>query len=261
MDLIFTGQPHEITLPSGRLVRIRETNGDDDEILSTLKDARQGDSVFNFLANIILEDNTKPGKPSTVVDLLDWPVSDRYYLLFKQRIINQGHLLEFDFICQTPDCPSQKDGEKAQSFQQDLHEYDGDLADANYKPHNIHQVKPYPRGSNKQVEFELSSKKRLRYKILTGVLEKKRLDGPLENSHKNSHLVIREIEVYNQDRWTLLTQFKAFSSKEMSEIRRSVDTNDPLFDPVVKFNCPVCKAPYNVPLFQMPVFYWPEERM
>src|SRR6188768_357975 len=109
MDLIFTGQPHEITLPSGRLVRIRETNGDDDEILSTLKDARQGDSVFNFLANIILEDNTKPGKPSTVVDLLDWPVSDRYYLLFKQRIINQGHLLEFDFICQTPDCPSQKD--------------------------------------------------------------------------------------------------------------------------------------------------------
>lgn len=258
--LVFTGQEHEITLPTGRVITLRETNGDDDELLSRLKDAKSGDSVFNFLANITNMDSIVKKKP-LVSDLMGWPVSDRYYALFKQRVINQGPLLKFDFICQTPDCPTQRDGEKAQEFEYDLNEFDGDLSNSEYKPSLITQVKKYPLGSTKQIEFETSSKKKLRYKILDGILEKKTLDEPADNRHKNSHLYLRELEIFSGGSWILLTHFKMFPSREMSEIRRHVDDHDPFFQPSVKFTCPTCKTPYSIPLFDIPVFYWPEERI
>ena len=260
-NLVFKGQEHELVLPSGRKIVIRETNGDDDEMLSNLKDAKSGDNLTNFLANIVVSDSLIPVKTPTTVDVLAWPVSDRYYALFKQRIINQGHLMKFDFICQAEDCPSQKSGDKAIAMEQDLNEYDGDLADSNYKPVLVTSVKKYPNGTKSLVEFETSSKKKLRFKILNGILQKKQLDDTGANSNKNSQLYIREIELYTGGNWIILTHFKMFPSREMSEIRKLVEDSDPFFYPMVKFNCPHCKTPYSLPLFEIPVFYWPEERI
>lgn len=257
---VFTGKISEIILPSSRIVKVRETNGDDDEILSNLGEAANGQSVMNFLANIVLEDSIKGGKP-LVGDILNWPVSDRYYLLFKQRLINRGDLLEFSFVCQTRDCPSQKDGEKVQPLEEDLKQFDGDLSDPNYKPFGLHQPIKYPFGNSPIVELKLSSEKLLRYKILTGVLEQKQLALPADKTTKNTKLTIRELELYQNGNWVIQLNFKAFSSREMTEIRKNIDISDPLYDPIVKYHCPVCKTPYQIPLLAIPSFYWPEDQM
>lgn len=258
--VIFLGNIHEIYLPSGRVVKIRETNGDDDEILSNREKALTGDSVMTFMANITEFDSEKGDKPLTT-DILNWPVSDRYYLLFKQRLINQGDILNFGFVCQSENCPSQINGETIQELEEDLKQFDGDFSKEEYSPINLHQPKRYPNGMQKVVEFTTSSGKYIRYKILTGVLEKKQLAVPVDNHTKNLRLTSRELQYYTGDSWIIQLNFKAFSSREMSEIRKDVEKNDPLFDPMVRYTCPQCKTPYALPLLSIPSFYWPGEQI
>lgn len=258
---LFTGATHEIFLPSGRLVTIRETNGNDDEILSKLSDA-SGDGVINFLANIVLKDSYLGDKPQ-VSHILDWHASDKYYLLFKQRLINRGSELEFKHECQNPKCPSNQphfDSAKVTTYQQDLNLFDGDLKNPEFKPHE-NQPHVYPHGKNKEVEFVISSQKKFKISILTSILEKVQLEQPVETITKNTVLTARNLQVWSNQQWVPIKYFGPFSSKELSEVRKQVMLIDPLFDPVVSFNCQYCGQSYRVPLLGIPVFFWPEDLM
>jgi hypothetical protein len=256
---IFQGEKHTIYLPSGRVVIVRETNGDDDDTLSRLADS-DGNSVFNFLANIVMHDQYLNKKP-LVEDIMGWHASDKYYLLYKQRLINRGSKLEFQHECQNDKCPTNQPSfldSKAITYEQDLNMYDGNLADADYKPKNSQPVK-YPKGKDLEYEFTISSKKRFKVSILTGLLEKIQLEQPVGSLSKNSILTARNLSVWDKSQWVPVKFFGAFSSRELSEVRGLVRDNDPLFDPMVSFNCQYCKQPYNVPLLAIPVFFWPED--
>lgn len=244
---MFEGRTTEITLPSGRVVKIRETNGADDDILSSINAAADGSNTYNFLASIILHDSEQDGKP-TANDLKNWLINDKYGLLFKQRVFVHGYDLKFKATC--IECETESE------YEEDLKKWDTDLKinDANDKA-----IARYPLGKTMVEEFITSSGKKFKYALLNGILEKKALE--LKDATKNSSLVIRNLQVENKGEWALVTHFGGFGSKEMIEIRSHVKINDKQFDPVINFNCsnPMCKKDYSVSLFQIGSFFYPEE--
>ena len=249
---LFKGATTEITLPSSRVVKIRETNGEDDEILSSWNDAADGSNIDNFLSAIIINDSVLGGKP-TPEDISKWPINDKYALLFKQRVFIYGHELKFKAKCTEEKCGQEY------IYTEDLSKWDNDLSKDSKKPISSIALRKYPMGLSPQVEFTIASGKKLRYSIVTGELEKKALE--LKDMTKNSPLIIRGLEIENKGEWIPVTHFAGFSSKEMLEIRSNVKENDLQFDPMVNWNCnnPLCKKEYSVPLFQIGTFFYPEE--
>lgn len=250
--LVHLGQTKKVTLPSGKQVTIRETNGEDDDIISRVADASDGSNILNFLASIIMTDHNLGRKP-VVAEIAEYKANDKYYLVFKQRLMNHGPELEFEYTCQNPKC------KKTHKYEEDLRELDGDLSDPEYKPKHIASVKKYPQGDKAEIEFITSSGKTIRYKILNSLLEKKQLDMPQNNLSKNTMLLAREIELFIKQEWVLQTYFGAFTSREMGEIRKHVTINDDAFDPHTEFECYHCKQPYSLPILSLPAFYYPAD--
>lgn len=259
---IFYGQEREIVCPSGRVLTIRETNGEDDEILSRLSDANTGDNVYKFLASITLMDSFLKKKP-LFKDVQQWPSNDKFGLLFKQRLINHGDILNFETTCPNDRCVDHLGNRTKTPYQEDLKKaFDDDLANPQYdgtSPKN--RLSLYKYGDAKEHVFTISSGKTLRYKILTGELEKMQLAMPLDATTRNTKLIIRELSLMLKNEWVLLTTFHALSSREMSEVRSEIDKGDTTFDPEVEVTCPKCKLQYTIPLFSIPTFYFPEPMM
>lgn len=248
---LFTGKTTTITLPSGREVKIRETNGDDDELLSSWNDSADGSNIAKFLSSIVLEDSFLKGKPS-VGEINNWPINDKYGLLFKQRLFVHGSELKFRAICTEESCKHED------IYNEDLTQWDTDLAKE--EPKNSRALALYPE-YKKEIEFTISSGKKLKYELLTGELEKRA--RMLQDPTRNSPLVIRNLQVQNQGKYILVTHFAGFSSREMTEIRNHIASHDKQFDPMVHFACsnPACGKEYNVSLFSISAFLFPEEEM
>lgn len=248
---MFVGHRLNLKCPDDRVVQIRETNGNDDAILSNLADLTTGDNFYKFLSDITMEDSLL-GKKPTVQDTCNWPVNTINYVLIQQRIFNHGPLLEFTKTCQNPKC------KKSTDFEQNLEEYVGNGAeDVFTREPTPELIKPYPMGADPMVEFQTSSGKKFRFKILTGELEKRALEAGADDAHQNTKLLMRELEVYNAGAWLPLTSFHGISSREMSEIRANVNKYDPTFSPMVDCSCPKCGNPSFEPLFTIPGFYFP----
>lgn len=253
LEVIFKGKEESITLPTGNILLIRELNGEDEEIISSESLSENGDNIYQFLAGIIIKDKDLGRKP-TPEDIKKYPINDKYYLLFKQRIINHGYDMQFSSICSTPSCNEQKN-----DYDQNLKEFDGDLSDPKYIPENHKHIQKYPLGKTREVEFTLNSGKKLKYSILDGNLEYAALE--LKDQTKNAPLKIRNLMIDNHGSWIKITNFKAFSVKEMGEIRGHVTKSDSQFDPIVNYSCPKCKRNYFKSLFALPTFFYPEVLM
>lgn len=239
------------------MVTIRETNGEDDDILSNLGEILKGHHVNNFIANIVMEDKKLNRKP-TVEDIIKWPTNNKNYVLFKQRLINHGNDLKFQHKCPNVNCKNYLE-DKVQRLEDTIDKFDGNLADEKYVPKNSFSIRKYKPGNDVMVEFETSSNKKFRFKILTGELEQNELEIDEGSISRNTKLLIRELELFNKNSWSRLENFRSIPSREMKEVRQKVIDMDPTFDPIINFNCPSCKAPYQLPLFQIPNFYFPED--
>ena len=245
---IFTGKESEIFCPDTRTVRVRETNGNDDSNLSRLSEAESGESLINFLADIVLWDSKLNRKP-LAGDILNWPINTRTYTLFKQRILNHGPLMTFKKTCPDSKCKLET------TYEVDIQEdHDNDLNEP--KP-GRNRIQLYPKGSEEVIEFTISSGKRLRFFIMTGVLEKASLDMPRDTQDQNTKLILRRLQIFNADQWISVTSFHGFSSREMGEIRAYVEKYDPQFMSDVHVTSPKCKLQDSVPLLFIPDFYFP----
>jgi hypothetical protein len=258
-SVLFKGKTEKVTLPSGRVVTIRETNGADDEILSSSQEGDEidGEGVIRFLASIIDHDETLTHKP-LAADVAEYFISDKYYLLFYQRIMNLGHELHFEYSCQNPSCKYCKEKTRYQ-LEEDLRPFITDFS----KPEGLTalQAKPYPLKSKNPIDFTLNSGKQVRYSVMDSNLEKAELDMPPGKRNKNTQLVIRRLQLLDNGKWINQLNFHAFSSREMNQIRNHIAKHDPLFHPIVYFDCPNCKQQYAVPILGMAAFFWPGEEM
>lgn len=254
---IYQGTSQDIMLPDGRIVTVRETDGDDDDLLSRLGDVLTGENIFHLLASITLNDQLLGRRP-TIEDIKAWPSNNKLYLVFKQRLMNHGNVLKFHHTCQADSC-SDYINSVAREYNDDLEQFDGDLANEEWESKNLFAIRKYKKGATESVEFKTASGKELRFKILTSILEKKGLETNEDNTSRNTKLVVRELEIKVKEKWLRVHKFNIFSSKEASEVRAKVIEYDNPFEPVIKFKCVNCKQPYQLPLFSIPTFYFPED--
>ncbi len=256
METTVVGKTSKFITPSKFEVTIREQTGDDDEIISRIKNASDGSSVNKFASSIILETSLDIKKP-TPNDILKWKNKDKYYVLFKSRLLSLGTTITYKHTCSNSDCKKDND------FEEDLLQYDRDFSKDDTTSANgfKYQVTPYPNGAELQHEFAISSGKKFRYTYLNGLSEKELLGMNKDNISKNTELTVRKLEWFDQDKWITLSSFKSFSSKEMVEIRESIKKNDEPFDAITEAECPYCKTVDRISLMVQADFFFPGETL
>jgi hypothetical protein len=265
MDIIYKGHEHEILLPSGRKVTIRENNGDDEELLSKVANAKGNLNMRIYLSSIIVQDSeTKPDKLTPVEHMGNMKCRDAYYLMYKQRLINLGPQLTFEKTCALTTCKHKTEYDmEVDEFDRDLtlnnEEFKAKMKETN-SPYSDYIVENYPSGNDSIIEKVLSSGKKIRFKILTLKLEYWRLEQPFENQSNNTIIYERELEYWDENKWVIAKNLKMFSSRDLKEIRGLIDAYDSRFQPLVEYECEKCKSPGVDNLFQMNDFFYPVEK-
>lgn len=240
-NLIHAGKVESITLPSGKKVTIREYNGEDEGLISTVKSLQDNSYLCNFLAAIVQKDST--AKKVSSIDIAEWLSNDRLKALFNSRILSLGNIFKFTHICSNPDCRDCKAG-KLVEYEEDLTPYLSGIPD-------------YPNGSNKEVELVLSSTKKIKYSLLTSALETTELETAPEAKNLNTNLITRKLSIFNAGNWVPLAKFMVFSAKDMAEIRASIRENDPFWSPTARITCASCGMKTNIQLLTDGNFFYP----
>lgn len=234
----------DVKLPSGKLVRIRETNGNDDDILSQVSENKTLMAPLNFLAGIIVSEEIKPE------DLKKWKIRDKYYLILKSRIFSLGSEMRFNHTF--------ADGLSVELVE-DLARFDWDLTQGNppakgekgYKPEVI---QPYI-GGDSPGEFTLNSGKVVKYDFLTVEGEMANMGRTEDDMSINDRLRLRNFKLKVDGVFQPIEVFGMFTARDMREIRTHLDKNDPEFSLLVEAKANG-KLEY-VSLFQIPDFFFP----
>lgn len=253
MDILNSFKVNEldIQLPSGKKIRIRERNGEDEEIISKVKNTDDGSSLNKFLTNLVVWDDEKNGKP-TEADIIQWKLADKYVALVKERIFSLGAEMVFEYEF--------KNGAKAQ-FEEDLSKYDWDFAKGNPpakgEPGYLETYpKAYPNGKEKVRIFTTSSGKTIEYDYMTGVGEKRALDIDPKELTSAHTLLLRNIKLRSGSESVPLHSTKVFSAKDLSEIRTDILKNDPQFELITRLEGPKGVVEY-ITLLSVGAFFTP----
>ncbi len=249
----------KFTVPSGFEITIREQTGDDDEIMSKSSSLTDGSAV-NKLASAIIIDSSLELKRFSPDDIKLWKNNDKYYTLFKSRLLSHGTTMQYKHECSNKECRKEND------YEEDLLQYDRDLSKA---PEIIaegetqfkYKIASYPNGAELRHDFTTSSNKKLRYTYLNGESELKQLALNKDAISKNTEFILRNLEWQVQDKWAKVTNFKAFSSTDMREIRNELRKNDYPFEAISEVTCPFCKTTDKISLMASPAFFFPGETL
>jgi hypothetical protein len=154
------------TLPTGSSVTIRETDGEDEDVISRVGDALDGASINKFISRIVIKHSAYPDTRITPEMVKSWPLADKYYTLLKSRVHSLGEELIFMFKCPEKDCL--KESKQAEN----LNIYDHDLSIGNpdeSEPHYEKKVKLYPNKSQTSFTHTLSTGKVVFFDLLSGI--------------------------------------------------------------------------------------------
>jgi hypothetical protein len=240
--------------PSGFEVTIREQNGDDDDIISRMKDSLDGTAINNFISSIVVSSSIKPGGKLTPDDVINLKNRDKYYILLKSRIFSLGSEITYKHKCSNVTCG------KETEYEEDLKPYDFDFSKPDEKPSGFkYQILPYKNGQSPEAEIKLSSGKKIRYTYLNGIGDKKLLELNKDDISKNTELLVRSIQCEINGKWQQLENFKFLTAREMSEIRKHVADNDTQFEAISEVICPFCKNIDHISLLTEPTFFFPLE--
>lgn len=239
-----------ITLPSGKKIVIREQNGDDDEILTLSESVMAGKSLQAFVASITVNDSEN--KKPTIEDVLKWKINDVYVTALKSRIFSLGPVLDFKVEC--PDCKT------VSNFTENLSEYDHDYSLPFPENAKLSICRPYKNGQSLEVNLTLSSGRVIKYLCRTGDLDTLSLEIPDNTVSKNTEFLLRKVSLRaKENNFLPLTTFGMLSARDMSEIRKSFEENDPAWD--FKSTCACgnakCKRPMALPLLTQSSFFFP----
>lgn len=252
--------------PSGIEYTIREQNGQDEEILTNVGETNKGMSMINFLQAIIMSTSKKPGK-LTVAEVMNIPLLDRQVILLKSRIFSIGEDMEFKYRW-----PKEGDMDRYEEFEyvQDLNEYLFDSYDPEvYKadPESIDiqlankpKVIPiYPLGDKHLLEFTLKSGKAIRFHLSDGHTEKYLFRVREADQTRNTDLIARGLELMVDGNWERVSNFSLFSLKDMREIRKLVNSYDPINNVTTTIENPITGVTQEISIFMIPDFFFPEE--
>lgn len=256
-----TIRPTESTFiaASGKKYTIRETNGDDDAILSNSGGAQDGSSLNKWIAGIVtaVGEEKKKLTQQEAAKLLS---RDRFGILFHSRIFSLGPVLKFIHQCSDPKC-SFKPGDDL-PYEEDLSLYVWDFTNPAPKPGEVgyskYRLEVYPNKPEEWVEKKLSSGRLIRFAYLDGEGENTFLEVAPEDLNKNHELLSHKLEAkLETDKWIRLENFKLFSSREMAEIRSHITIYDKPWDAISEIKCPKCRKIDYLNLLAVPDFFFP----
>lgn len=255
----FEGQSITFQVPSGDTYTIREQNADDDEILSKIDLKGNEDERIknynNFIRAIVTE-SLHGKRPLTEAEVLDMKTKDKYHILLKTRIHSIGGTLRFTTDCRNDEC---KEG-KGLKFTEDLIQYDNDFKNPEGNGFKF-QVKSYPVvNPGKHEEFSISTGKRFRYKLMDGHSELMMINLAKNSTvSDNSQLYIRQLEVWNANKWQMVQSLNFISKKEVIEVKAIIERNDKQDLLVMECKCPFCKHEWYMPFNSIKDFFFPME--
>lgn len=251
------GRTKKVILPSQFNITLREQNGDDDDIISRIGNSNDGTAVHKFLASIILDSSLQPGVKLNHIDISKWKSNDKYWALVESRIHSLGNIVKFKHTCSNDKCNCETPWEEnLEDFRQPFNKTALKSDEEGYSPYLI---KPYPNKLETGKEFTLSSNKKIKYQYKTGESESKLLAMKEDDISKNTELIIRNLEIFNGGQWIGVSSFNIFTSKDMSEIRKEVEENDPKFEGISKLTCPKCGNVDHISLLVQADFLFPRE--
>ena len=230
MEKEFNFRTMEFIAPSGFKYTIREQNGEDEDILTNPRDAKDLTNLIKFVASLVVDTNyTKSGK-LTLEDARNLPLLDKYCIILQNNIFSLEGKIEFDYTF--------KDGSTF-TFEQDIRELVFD--DYSHLPSDEElEAKPYalpyypgiPNGDHSKltdIEFTLSTGKVLSFDLMTSKSEQYLLGLPEAKRTRNTELIARNLKLQVNGTFEGVTNFKMFSVKEMREIRSYIMEMDPVF--------------------------------
>lgn len=236
--------------PSGFSYTIREQNGEDEDILSNPRDAKDLTNLIKFISSLVIETNATANNKLSLEDARNLPLLDKYCILLHNRIFSIGDKIEFDYTFQ--------DG-STYTFEQDLNE----LLFEDYSVHPSDEeleAKPYalpyypsmPNGDTsimKNIPFMTSSGKNLRFDLMTSNSERYLLMLPEEKRTRNSELIARNLQFEVNGQFEKVTNFKMFSVKDMQEIRKIISEYDPVYGGTILLENP--RDPNNKEIYSI----------
>lgn len=234
----------EVTLPDGQKVTIRESNGEDDENLSRMKDTKDGTAMQKYLANLIVDPIT------THEQVAAWKIRNKYYLLLQSRVFTHGPDVFFEYLF---------DGEKSPvSLKENLAQYLTDFS----KPQGEKDPKPacgrYPTNGATSFRVQLQSGKVFELDYLTGNMELASLTRDVNMMSINERLTARNIRIQmDANTFQEIQRFNMISSREMSELRTKVEEADPDFTLNVTLVSPNTGKREILSLFTLADFFFP----
>lgn len=255
MTTDFLGTTQEFVAPSGHKYSIREQNGDDEDILSNMQDARTMMNFTKFISAIVVDTDLTTNGKLTIEQAESLPLLDRYCILFKSRIHSIGKDVEFEYTW-----PDGTTYNYTQDLTEMLFEDYSQLPseeEMNAKPYAIPY---YPSVNLKAIEHTLASGKKIMFDVLNGKSESWVATLPDNKRSRNSELLARNIRLHIEDHWEKVESFKLFSFKDMAEIRKIVSQNDPEFTTNTEVENPVTGEKALFPILTTINFFFPSER-
>lgn len=248
-----TNRTTTFVAPSGATYEIREQNGEDENILSNPKEMRTLLHLSRFISAIVVKNTITNGR-LTLEDALNLPLLDRYCILIQSRIFSIDNILKFEYNW----------GQNTVTYEDNLEDYlFSDYSQApsaeeiNEKPNAI-PFYPDPEIIDGK-EFTLNSGKKIIFHAATGKSEQELLKLSEDKRTRNAELISRDLELCVEGNYEKVRNFSLFSVKDMTEIRKLVNTYDPAFMGLTDIEDPNTGRVDQFPLLAAPSFFFPTE--
>jgi len=251
------GETVSLVTPSGFKVVLRQQNGDDDDIISNAANSVDGTAINNFVRAIIVDSDISPTGTLVLGDVLNIKLCDKYFIILASRIFSLGQILKFSFKWEN--IPEPVD------YEEDLSKYIWDYSkpefplkfnDPDYFEYRI-QPHQYQKALTKQ--FTTQSGKVLKYTFINGEGEKYLLKLTPETQSKNKELIARDLQLFLNEKWIKVENFKSFSPIDMSDIRKEIDETDPSISLISQLESPVTHEKIDYPIVSTMDFFFPRE--
>lgn len=254
------GKTMQTLTPSGRVFKIREQNGNDDDILSNPSAMEDLSNIDNFLVSIIINEmDVVSGKTKlvTLEDVINLLNQDRYHLLITSRIFSLGPIMKFTYAFNEND-----EFNYEEDLSQYVHDYSKEFPNKGDEGYFKFKIPPYPADTNAnlRIEVPLRSGKKVRFGFLTRRTEKYILALPADQRTKNAELKARQLEYQMENtEWIKVENFSLFSKMDMVEIQAAVKEVDQPYTFITELEHPRTKEVVFYPLMYSSSFFFPVE--
>lgn len=240
--------------PSLNEYTIREQNGADEDILTNPVDIANLMNLSKFIAAIVVKTTATHSGKLTVQDALDLPLLDRHCILLQSRIFSLGETLDIKYTW-----PNSKG--KATMYEEDLRNYlfnDYRVAPSDEELEEKPYALPYylEPSKLKGVEYSLKSGKVISFDCLTGNSEQYIANLPAEKKTRNIELIARNLKLQVNGVFETVTNFALFSVKDMVELRKYINTYDPVYEGLTELENPYTHEKTMYPIIASTSFFF-----